>query len=427
MVPHLPGRHAHGPGRAGGAHAPEGGRILLLTPQSPWPPRQGTAVRNWHIAGLLAQRYQLTLLTFGDPKSVAPLRQEGIEPVLVATPPVRSIWRRAFELFSTTTPDLVRRLRSPAMTATLVRTLDDARAEGQPFTVVQVEGLEMAGYGLAARAWSRQSAMPIALVYDAHNAEWLLQHRAWQTDLRRPAGWPGAAYSLAQTVKLRRFESRFLTQVDGVIAVSPADQMALQRLAPDQRIIEVPNGVDTKYYYAADRAREVPGRCVFIGKMDFRPNIDAMTWFASQVWPLVRLAAPQAELRIVGRQPVRRVLALRGNGIAVVGEVADVRPELEAAAVVLAPLRVGGGTRLKILEAMAMAKAVVATSLGAEGLAVNAGKELLVADKPADLAQAVLMALQDPQLRARLGERARERVAADYRWENLVPRMASLY
>ncbi len=427
MASALPVGSQPAPGTGSEPRPPRRGRVLLLTPQSPWPPRQGTAVRNWHIARELASRYRVSILAFGSSDDAVGLRQAGIEPFLVPSPAQRSLLRRATELAITLTPDLVRRLRSAAMTNALLRLLDESRIEADPFAVIQVEGLEMAAYGEAARNWWLRSGTAGRLIYDAHNAEWLLQHRAWQADLRRLTGWPGAAYSFVQTLKLRRFEAHFLRRVDGAIAVSRADRLALQRLAPRQQVVEVPNGVDTDYYRPADRAREVPGRCLFVGKMDFRPNIDAMAWFVTQVWPRIRREQPHAELRIVGRQPVPRVLALAGDGVAVAGEVADVRPELEAAAVVLAPLRVGGGTRLKILEAMAMAKAVVATSLGAEGLEVKRDEELLVADEPADLAQAVVTALRDPQRRAQLGECARARVEACYRWQTLVPRMEGLY
>lgn len=407
--------------------SPTGLRILMLTPQSPWPPRQGTAVRNWHLAQQLAQRHRLTVLAFGEPGAESALRERGMEALFVQPPPRRSLRRRALELFTSFEPDLVRRLRSTAMLGRVLQTLGAAQESGDPFAVVQVEGLEMALYGQAVRHWSRHERHRPRLVYDAHNVEWLLQQRAWEADRRRPSGWPGALYSLVQTRKLRRYEAHFLAQVDGVVAVSSKDQAALQALAPHQRIVEVPNGVDTEFYRPADVNAEVPNRCLFVGKMDFRPNIDAMVWFVGAIWPHIRAASPAAQLHIVGRDPTPRVRALASDGVVVTGEVADVRPEMAEAAVVVVPLRVGGGTRLKILEAMAMGKAIVATSLAAEGLAVTAGQELVLVDDPISFARAVVDLLAQPAARHALGHQARHRVEECYRWTLLVPRIEALY
>jgi polysaccharide biosynthesis protein PslH len=403
-------------------------RVLLLAPQVPWPPQQGTAVRNLAIARQLAARHQVTLLTFGTPAEPAgPLTDAGVAMVAVPPPPARPLARRFADLFTTLTPDLARRLDSPAMTEAVAAAVHRAVAAGQPYDIVQVEGLEMARYGLAAQATLARSGHPARLIYDAHNAEWVLQHRAWQADLRRVRGWPGAGYSIFQTVKLRRFERHLLAAAAATVAVSRADRQALRRLAPGASLIEVPNGVDTQYYQAADPALADPSQCVFVGKMDFRPNIDAITWFCPAVWPLVRIGRPDARLAIVGRDPVPRVRAVAGDGIEVTGTVEDVRPWLARAAVVVVPLRVGGGTRLKILEAMAMGKAIVATPMAAEGLAVVDGRELTMAAEPRALAEAIVRLMVDAALRMALGSRARACVERDYRWDTLVPRIEALY
>jgi glycosyltransferase involved in cell wall biosynthesis len=402
-------------------------RVLIVAPQVPWPPHQGTTIRNFNIARHVAGRHTVTLLAFGDPAAaVGPLHDLGIEVLAVPPPPPRSLPTRFIDLFTTATPDLARRLSSPAMDAAI------APFDSRPFDVVQIEGLEMAAHGLAVHAalcGSRTGAGRPRLIYDGHNAEWVLQARARTADLRRPRGWPGAAYSVLQTWKLRRFERRLLAAADAVVAVSAADADALHALAPATRIAIVPNGVDTAFYTPADPDAVDPDLCVFTGKMDFRPNIDAMAWFCGEVWPLIRARRPAARLAIVGRDPAARVQALadEARGIAVTGAVADTRPWIGRAGVVVVPLRVGGGTRLKVLEAMAMAKAIAATSLGVEGLDLAAGEEVLVADTPPAFAAAVVQLMEDADLRRRLGAQARDRAVADYRWEVLVGAIEALY
>jgi sugar transferase (PEP-CTERM/EpsH1 system associated) len=403
--------------------------LLVLTPQLPWPLHQGTAIRNFNILRRLAGRHDITLLTFADPGAdLGPLEGLGLRVVTVPPPRRRSLARRGWELGTTATPDLARRLTSAVMHARVSELLAE-HGDRAPFRVVQVEGLEVAAYGLAAQAAAGHAGRPVRLVYDAHNAEWVLQWRAFQADLRRIAGWPGAGYSLLQTWKLRRFERDLLTRADATVAVSRADAAALGACAPGARPTIVPNGVDVRDYRPADPDAVEPALCVFTGKMDFRPNIDAVAWFADAVWPLVRAQRPEAHWAIVGRDPVERVRALDrpDHGVRITGAVEDVRPWLERAGVVVVPLRVGGGTRLKVLEAMAMAKAIAATRLAVEGLDLTGGVEALLADAPEDLAAGIVQLMADPARRASLGRAARERAVADFDWDRLVPRIEALY
>ena len=436
-------------------------RILVLAPQVPWPLQQGTAIRNYHVLRLLSARHTVTLVAFGEAQTdVRPLEALGIHVLVVPSPPRRALAVRLLDLATTAVPDLARRLDSAAMTDRL-RTLISAPPERSSaesdrplplFDVVQVEGLEMAVHGLMA-ANLLTAVGPVGhapkLLYDAHNAEWVLQARAWEADRRRgPAGWPGAVYSWIQARKLRRFERRLLDRADLTVAVSEADAEALGMLSstpplrssspstsdfkPRSKLgppLVIANGVDTDAYAVADPAAIEPGLCVFTGKMDFRPNIDAVAWLCSEVWPLVRAGYPAARLAIVGRDPARRVLALAGEGlgVTVTGAVPEVQPWLARAAAVVVPLRVGGGTRLKVLEAMAAGKAIAATRLAVEGLHVVDGVDALLADQAEDLAAAILRLLADPGLRAELGMRARARAETEYRWPTILAPLMRLY
>ncbi|MDH7487057.1 MAG: glycosyltransferase [Anaerolineae bacterium] len=404
-------------------------RILILTPQLPYPPQQGTAIRNYNLIAHLAARHRLHLLSFlqeGDelpPDSPLFRHCQRIETVPA---PRRTLAQRLLTTLFSPLPDMALRLASPAFRERLA-----ALIAGETYDVVQIEGIEMAPYGLWLRAWPRFASLrprPL-LVFDDHNAEYLLQRRVFETDARQPRRWAGALYSLIQWQKLSRYEAHICRQADRVAAVSEADAEALRRLVPGLDPAIVPNGVDLDYYGA-----EVPPldlrspALVFTGKMDFRPNVDAVLWFAEEVLPRIRAARPEVHFVVVGQKPHARLDPMRQReGVTLTGRVEDVRPYIAGAAVYVVPLRMGGGTRLKLLEAMAMGKAIVATSLGCEGFDVADGRELRMADTPEGFAAAVLELLEDEGQRARLGCTARRFVEARYGWGAIVPRLEELY
>jgi glycosyltransferase involved in cell wall biosynthesis len=268
-------------------------------------------------------------------------------------------------------------------------------------------------------------------VFDNLNCEYLLQKRAFLTDLRAPLRWPGAAYSFVQWQRLRRYEAQVCRAADQVLAVSDVDAAMLQELVPGLDVTVVPNGVDTLTYrpeFTGLEPRMPEKALVFTGTMDFRPNVDAVLWFARQVLPRVRTEMPGVRFFVVGQRPHRRLDSLQSDpAITLTGWVRDPRPYIAQAAVYVAPLRIGGGTRLKLLEAMAMGKPVVATSLGAEGYPVTDGRELLLADTPEDFATTVLGLLRAPERRAQLGQAGRRFVEQQYDWRAIVPRLEAVY
>jgi glycosyltransferase involved in cell wall biosynthesis len=299
----------------------------------------------------------------------------------------------------------------------------------EKFDAVHVEGIEMMPYGLLARRLQDPK-----LTYDAHNAEYLLQRRAFTTDLKEARSWPRAGYSLVQWWRLRGFERGACNISDHVLAVSENDKQALARLAPGAaaRMSVLPNGVDTEYWLpTADYAHQDPlagDALVFDGTMDFRPNVDAAVWFAGEIWPLIRSERPHAHFYIVGRNPSPQVLALANRpGITVTGVVDDPRPWVAGASAYVVPLRMGGGTRLKVLQAMAMERAIVSTPVGAEGIELENGRHMVLANSPGEIARATLDLLSDPSRRETLGRAARELVAERYAWRVLLPRLDSIY
>ena len=172
----------------------------------------------------------------------------------------------------------------------------------------------------------------------------------------------------------------------------------------------------------------LPDFVVFDGSMDFRPNVDAARWFALEVWPLVREERPEAHFYIVGRNPVPEVQALADTpGVTVTGPVDDMRPWVAGASVYVVPMRMGGGVRLKVLQAMSIGRAIVSTAMGVEGIVARPDEDMLMARTPAEFAAAVLTLLKDPALREKLGKSARELVITRYSWDNLLPTLDSIY
>jgi glycosyltransferase involved in cell wall biosynthesis len=397
-------------------------RILLLTPQLPYPPQQGTSLRNFHLLRALAQRHEVTLLSFAEGDHAADTtRLAELARVLPPVPvPGRTTGQRLRALLTSRAPDMAQRLHSEAMAATLTGAL-----RAGAFDAVQIEGIEL--------AWTmpliRAAAPGARIVLDCHNAETELQRRALRGDRRQPRRWPAAVYSAAQVGRLARFERAALWAADAVIAVSEEDRRQLMALAePVRPIAVIPNVVAVdEYQWSGPVPDEARFDLVFTGKMDYRPNVDGVLWFAEAIWPRLRRARPATTWGIVGQRPHARLAAL-GNepGITLTGRVDQVQPYLAGAGVYVLPLRIGSGTRLKLIESLAAGCAVVSTTIGAEGFALESGREALLADTPETFAAAVLALLDDPARRAAMGERARA-FAAQYDWRRVGPLLDGVY
>jgi len=388
--------------------------ILVLTPQLPYPPRQGTALRNWGLLRTLAERHDVSLLSFASPDQDPdpdPVLQACTRRIAVVPQPTRSLPDRLRDLVVPGRADLSRRLASDTFRARLLLWLSEYH-----FDWIQVEGLELAAY-----LDDIPSTGAPRVIFDDHNCEYVLQRRAARADLRRPTRWPGAAYSSIQWRRLRRFEARVCRDADVVIAVSKADDAALREIVPGLESLVIPNGIDVAAYAGHTEAVELAQPAfVFTGTMDFRPNVDGVLWFADEVWPRVRECLPGACLYLVGRHPHARLDRLLSvAGIVITGSVPDTRPYIRAATVYIVPLLVGGGTRLKLLESTAMGKAVVSTRLGAEGF-VRPDEAMVLADDAVEFADACVRLVEDDGERARWCSRARAYATA-YDWDRLLP------
>lgn len=257
-----------------------------------------------------------------------------------------------------------------------------------------------------------------------HNVEAMIWKRHYdvQTNVAKKA------YLHRQWQKMRAFEAKSCLQFDSVVAVSREDRELMQQQYGVDQIYDVPTGVDTEYFRPSGRVKSQPKNLVFTGSMDWLPNEDAIRYFTAQIMPQIKQAVPGVTLTVVGRNPYPGLVELskRDPSVVVTGRVEDVRPFMEEAAVYIVPLRIGGGTRLKIYEAMAMEKAIVSTSIGAEGLPVTDGKEILLADTPESFAEAVVSLIRQESLAAELGKQAAAKVRERFGWDTVAESFAEI-
>ncbi len=393
--------------------------ILVLTPQVPYPPRQGTALRNWGLLQGLAADHQVSLLSFAASDQVLtldPRLARCLARGAILRQPSRSTRDRLRDLFFTNRPDLAERLYSDAFAKRLRIWLTE-----MSFDWLLIEGLEMSPYLTFV-----SSESPVKIIFDDHNCEYLLQQRASRAGWTgsgwvRPRRWLGGVYSAVQWRRLRRYEAAVCQRADLVVAVSEADAEALRAIAPAVDPLVISNGIDVAAYGAFEKqALLAQPSFVFTGTMDFRPNVDAVLWFSEMVWPKVRAALPEAHYYVVGRNPHHRLNQLSElPGVVITGSVSDTRPYIRAATVYVVPLLVGGGTRLKLLESAAMRKAIVTTAMGAEGFR-EPERAMILADTPTAIADACITLARDPIAREAWGERAYA-FAQAYDWNALLP------
>lgn len=414
-------------------------KILMLTASLPYPPQQGGALRSFGILhGLHQQGHEVTLLSFHNgggeiPLESATLKQFCRRIETVATP-ARTRNDRLFDLMLSSEPDIARRLYSEAFLECLVSIMDN-----DDYDLVQFEGIEVACYLTPVKQLKKRAK----LVYDAFNAEAALQQVIFEVDRGDFRRWPTALYSLIQSGRIARFERDLCQMADLVIAVSPEDADILrQYLTPlsangegsgvgliDRQVAVVPNGIFPEDYAETSEQLDLGANAlVFTGKMDYRPNVDAAFWFSEQVLPMVQSSVPQTKLYIVGQKPHPRLDRLRDKpGVEITGWVQDVQPFLRGASVYVAPLRMGSGTRLKILEAMASGCAVVATRVAASGMSADVGEAIIIRDRPEEMAAAILSLFEDTDKREILSKKARSYVRRNYDWSVLIPHLLKAY
>jgi glycosyltransferase involved in cell wall biosynthesis len=392
-------------------------RLLFLAHLLPWPLEGGGQIKSYHTLRLLSSRYDITLLALlrraEEVENVEPLRPlcaGGVETVLLAPAYRRSLsalsssWRRPNE------PLLLRRDDAADMHAAVRRDLAGANC-----AAIHVDHLQMMCFVPEGR-----SSDDPPVILDQHNVEYRIPER-----LAAAPGTPPLLRALArrEAPRLRRAEQAACRRADRVLAVSEQDAAAFTDLIGHDRADRVrvtPIGVDTDTFSPQPHARR-PGEkptILTVGTMYWPPNVEGVLWFHAEVLPAIRRFTPSGvRFVIAGARPNASVRALAGTDVEVTGTVPDVRPLMAGCDVFVAPLRAGSGVRVKILNALAMGLPIVSTTVGAEGIDVTDGQDILLADDPNAFAQAVVRVLREPDLAARLRTAARELAVRRYAWD----------
>ena len=400
-------------------------RVLVLSPLLPLPGGSGGQTRILHLLRRVAARGHEVVVCCpvpaGQRGSVAGAEAAGLEIRPAHRPPSRV---REVAAALARRPGLAPLLAARPLTPWQLEVLwegirpavADELAAGRP-DVALVE------WDIAA-AWRRHLPADLPAVVDMHDVSW--EYVRSRAGARGRSG-PAALALRAEAERTRRFTRRWLARYEAVVCVSRDEAARIRALGAELPPADVvPNGVDLAVFAPAPEPDGAPA-VVFTGTMNYPPNADGAVWLASDIWPRVRARHPDATLHVVGRDPDRAVRRLDGgDGIRVTGGVPDVAPYLHAAHVVAVPIRSGGGTRLKVLDAAAAGRAVVSTRRGAEGLELRDGTEIVLADDPGAFAEALLGLLADPARRGRMAAAGRAAVEARYGWPALGDRLADV-
>lgn len=387
-------------------------KILMLSPWLPYPPNWGFAKRVYHVLEVLGRRHEVTLLSYasdGDGDRIKVL-QGMCEAVHTVPAPELDTGKRLAQLASVlSTQSFQRRI---IYSSQMQRKLDEL-ANGPPFDIIHIQTSQLACFRCDPRS---------VLVLDEHNIEYELYYRMFQTEgspARRLFNW-------LEYVKFKREEMASWRASDGCVLTSQRELAMLKALAPSLPTAVVPNAVDTEYFKPSDAPREQDA-IVLTGLMKYRPNVDGVLFFVKDIWPRILQKRPNAKFYIVGGEAPPEVTRLASSNIIVTGAVDDVRPYVHKAAVFAVPLRMGSGTRLKVLEGLAMGKPMVSTSLGCEGIELTDREHLLIADEPHAFADAVLELMTRPDLAQRLADQGRALMLERYRWESAVDALELFY
>ena len=390
-------------------------KILFLSPTVPFPLTDGGRIRVYNLLKQIAQKSDVTLLALEtqptDADGVAELRELGIQVYLVPNAPTlpRLSLGTLAKAFLKRQPITVARYDVPAYRRKL-----RALLANETFDLVHYEMFHVAQF-------HTETDLPGVLSQqNVDSAIWRRLCSETANPFYKFAYW-------TQQLAFQRYERSLSPKFDAVTCTSDIDAAVFEQHCPKDAIEIIPNGVDITHYQP-DFTTEAPAHLIYIGSMDWYPNEDAVAFFADEVLPRIQEKIPDVAFSIVGGNPSGRVQKLaERNGVVVTGRVPEIKPYFAEATVFVVPLRIGSGTRLKILEALAMGKAIVSTSVGAEGLDLKNGEEIFIADEPDAFADAVTRLLTDVQLRRRIGENGRVRVERDYDWQSIGEKLHTLY
>ncbi len=393
--------------------------ILWLKTELLHPVDKGGKIRSYNMLKELKRNCHVTYLTLDDGTAAtdAPeLASEYCHELVTIPHPRREKFTTGFYVdlmfnLASSLPYAIKKYESPGMRREIAK-----RVAGASFDVLVCDFL--------APAVNVPPRVACPSVLFQHNVEAMIWKRHYEVQKNAAK----KTYLYRQWRKMWAFEAKMCPQFDCVVAVSREDREQMQQEYGVEAIYDVPTGVDTAFFRPSGETKRKPANLVFTGSMDWLPNEDAIRYFTEQILPRIKQAVPGVTLTVVGRDPFPGLVELskRDSSVVVTGRVDDVRPYMDEAAVYIVPLRIGGGTRLKIYEAMAMEKPIVSTSIGAEGLPVANGEEILLADTPETFADAVVGLLQQEDRATEIGKRAAAKVREQFGWDRVADSFAAI-
>ncbi len=391
-------------------------KILFVTESLPYPLDRGGYIRSSHLIRELSRRHEVTLLTSQE----ATETNQGVEyysrfcrQVICLSKPKPSALKRSFYLLGGLLGETPYPLNKNFSTSFLERIKQEL--QNGDYQTLHCDHLDTAQY-------LPLLPNPPHSVFDSHNLLSVLVERLQQQE-KSPMK---RAYLRLQLGKIRTYEARLSARFDLCLVCSEQEKEHLQELSPQAKVTVIPNGVDLNYYQLEPAPPQDPS-LLFIGRLDYLPNSQGVLDFYRRVWPLVRKELPLVRWQIVGANPPSSFQELANDdAIQLVTQADDIRPYLTNSTLAIVPLRVGGGTRIKILEAMAARLPVVSTSVGAEGIGAADGREIVIADEPEDMAEQIITLCQQPERRRQMAQLARQFVT-QYDWHLIGKRLLLCY
>ena len=390
-------------------------RILQITPRVPFPLDEGGKIGIYNITKFLSLRgHRITMITFdpslGEDKDYPELTKY-CELYLVQKNLNNNAFNIIGSLFSNESYN-IRKYYSREMSEKVFSLLTTDK-----FDIVHIDGLHMARYGVLIKKF-----FDLPVVLREHNIESIIMKRVSENAENILV----KNFARLQYKKIYNYEKSIVEKFDKCIVITKEDEKVLKQMNPRAITTVIPAGVDSDFFNPLD-IKEEDFTIVFVGSLEWYPNVDGVIWFLNKVYPIVKHKIPFLRFYVVGKNPPESVLSFNSPDIAVTGYVEDVREYIAKSNLVVVPLRIGGGMRIKILESMAMGKAVVSTTIGAEGIEAANNKEIILADTELDFANAVVNILSDKEKRKRIGENALRLVNDKYTWGKVAERFEEEY
>lgn len=395
-------------------------KILFIAPRLPVPADTGGKIRTLNILKQLAKYADISLVCFSfddkDSEYSKALKEYNISSIHLVPLKEPKLIQKLITVLFNSKPYSMLKYNDSGMKNKLIE-LKNANN----FDAVHFDHLHMSHY---------QECFPnIPCILDEHNVEYKIVERCIPVEQKI---WKKYIFWL-QASRLKTFETSMVKNFSGCLAVSKDDKLLLNNLSNNTTpVYVIPNGVDIEYFTPSDKKIKVidyETSLVFTGSMDWLPNYDAVIYFCEKILPIVWSKKSEVKFYIVGKNPSNEVkqLAKKDSRVIVTGRVDEVKDYINNAKIFVVPIRVGGGTRLKILEAMSMKKAVVSTSIGAEGINYRNQKNILIADTPVEFADKIISLLNNELLISQIGQEAREAVCREYDWDIIGRRLKEIY